>query len=1290
MTAIQHRSPRTAQKLPARAVIGLLALLGVIAGVLSPVAAMAQEGEPAPAAAPTVEAVTIVEGETVKVGWAPGSIATETVALISAPDATKDDPSTWKRVDRLTVWSEDGIVVNLADIAFGIESVYAYSGVDVNGGLTGLSDWSDPFVVGTADSFRAASFTEHPGTRAVGTDRWCDGTPGAYPCASWPWGNGLTTSQNIGLMDGCDVIPRTYGTLDMCGAYSRGVPHRDSTTGAAAANKHDRNPYGWGYCIDDGASASSASNPVQVPVPARYYTNLPSSSQGYPTSRPRAMLANYILTHYGNPSLWDVNTTLRPGTTQIGVSTGGTTDGVDRFTHNTLHLNQRTWSMAERIAAVNVAVKLVLQGGYGSVVDGDPALGPQAGPGDQKVRDLAEWLRKEALAFATVPANGLTLEVRSKTDSQIRLRVRNNFGYGVPMPGIAVKPVSGSASGIGWMTTPNGPAVGGEGATQHPADSYNFTNQLSAGGGYTDANGEIVFDIATGTDPWAIRFHAEAPLSRITMWAGVSGSQTNVMSGGTIADTVTVQGTPAVTGAEAYIRKTTTNPGYQTGEGAVFTVYEGSDASGPVAATLTVQASGTTNVAALDAGTYHIVETSVPNGQVISFAPQTVTLVGGDRISIDAENGVETEGEIGVIKVDAVTGDQLGGGEFSVAYDSDNNGSFETDITTLVSVDNAPVTVGGLQAGNYLVTEVRPPDGYTLPPLSQRSQVVRLTYGEPGAADDVLTVTITMEDNQPVLTSQVVNQAGSPVNAVSQVYDPVTDTFTIPEVADLVTIAHIPDDVEGTVTTRLYGPQTSTDPDGFVCSTDTLVSESMVSAQGPGPHVSVNFSIPEPGIYTFVSDWAGDDGSAATQPCGELTETLSVPNIATQISDQDTSFGDPIFDTAELTGVLDGVTGTIDVTLYGPFASIGDIECTPEMEAWSSTVDTVGSGTFVSDEFTPTSAGVYTFVETWTSDDSTSTATHRCGEETETTVMQPSITTEVAEQVTTFGDPIADVATLTGVPDGFAGEVTFDLYGPYASSADIDCASDDLVWSGSSATDGSAPVTSDGFVTELAGVYSYVASWVSASGELSATHECGLASETTVANPSVVTEVNNQEVIVGGSVFDISTLVGVPDGFAGVSTFELHGPFASVDDIECGPDTVYATVSTETVGSGVTNSPEITVNEPGVYTFVQFWESESGEISTSHPCGIPAETFVASGGGGGGDGFSGGGGGGDELARTGSELSKPLVAGLVLVVIGAGFVLVFRRRVDEAEHLFDDELPAGPVPDGFGSDVEND
>jgi hypothetical protein len=72
--------------------------------------------------------------------------------------------------------------------------------------------------------------------------------------------------------------------------------------------------------------------------------------------------------------------------------------------------------------------------------------------------------------------------------------------------------------------------------------------------------------------------------------------------------------------------------------------------------------------------------------------------------------------------------------------------------------------------------------------------------------------------------------------------------------------------------------------------------------------------------------------------------------------------GSPVFDRLKV-GSLAGTPVTVIVDLYGPFASRTAISCsgTP---VWSGSVAVTGNGSYKTESFTPTVAGVYTYQAT--------------------------------------------------------------------------------------------------------------------------------------------------------------------------------------------------------------------------------------------------------------------------------------------------------------------------------------
>ena len=105
--------------------------------------------------------------------------------------------------------------------------------------------------------------------------------------------------------------------------------------------------------------------------------------------------------------------------------------------------------------------------------------------------------------------------------------------------------------------------------------------------------------------------------------------------------------------------------------------------------------------------------------------------------------------------------------------------------------------------------------------------------------------------------------------------------------------------------------------------------------------------------------------------------------------------------------------------LYGPFDTVADITCDAG-HAFGAPVSTTspvnGDGTYSRTPSTVHASGVYTWVAVYSGDANNLTASHACGQVSETvTVDAPtSITTEVRDGTLQLPPAVADAATLSG------------------------------------------------------------------------------------------------------------------------------------------------------------------------------------------------------------------------------------------------------------------------------------
>ncbi|HEX4519090.1 MAG TPA: hypothetical protein VH063_05865 [Gaiellaceae bacterium] len=225
----------------------------------------------------------------------------------------------------------------------------------------------------------------------------------------------------------------------------------------------------------------------------------------------------------------------------------------------------------------------------------------------------------------------------------------------------------------------------------------------------------------------------------------------------------------------------------------------------------------------------------------------------------------------------------------------------------------------------------------------------------------------------------------------------------------------------GTVTFNLYGPNDSS------CTTAPVFSAT-VAAGASAP--SGNFNPGSVGTYRWIASYSGDgNNNGVTAACGATNESVlvSAPKLtlalATNASTGITVGAGTINDTATLTGGS-SPTGTITFNLYGPNNST--CSGTP---AFTSTV-TAGA-TANSSAYTPTAAGTYLWIASYSGDSANNSVTAPCGANNESVTVAakpgPSLTVS-ATSVTRGGK-------VTVSWSGVSSPAVMDWIGVYTPSA---------------------------------------------------------------------------------------------------------------------------------------------------------------------------------------------------------------------------------------------------------------
>ncbi|GLH96062.1 hypothetical protein Pa4123_13350 [Phytohabitans aurantiacus] len=142
------------------------------------------------------------------------------------------------------------------------------------------------------------------------------------------------------------------------------------------------------------------------------------------------------------------------------------------------------------------------------------------------------------------------------------------------------------------------------------------------------------------------------------------------------------------------------------------------------------------------------------------------------------------------------------------------------------------------------------------------------------------------------------------------------------------------------------------------------------------------------------------------------------PAIVTQVSAASITIGDPVHDTATLSGG-NNPTGTITFQAFGP----DDATCSGTA-AFTSTVPVNGNGDYDSAAFTPNAVGTYEWIASYSGDAFNFAATTACGDVNESVVVNKARPT-----MNTVPDLLPnDSATIAGAFAPAGGTISFKLY----------------------------------------------------------------------------------------------------------------------------------------------------------------------------------------------------------------------------------------------------------------------
>lgn len=427
---------------------------------------------------------------------------------------------------------------------------------------------------------------------------------------------------------------------------------------------------------------------------------------------------------------------------------------------------------------------------------------------------------------------------------------------------------------------------------------------------------------------------------------------------------------------------------------------------------------------------------------------------------------------------------------------------------------------------------------------------------------------------------------------------------------DQIRLQGVPPGRKTTVTSLLFGPFRSQEQmscDGEPYARNTVEVSESGTVQSPEVRPD------RVGFYTYQVIIEGDDTiNGVVTRCGIPAETFQVqtqPSVVTQVSNARIAPGDQLFDNLTVTG-LNGESATVEVTLHGPYPTREALKCdgTP---VWSGSVRADGDGDYVTEPFTVTTPGFYTYTERIVAQGFVRPQQSECAVVSETSIVigTPAITTQISKQRSQVGDRVTDDAVITGL-GALQAEVVAELWGPYPSEEAMTCTGTPF-WKGTFTANGDGTYTTAPVRVDRAGYYTYRESILPGETTNGVVTECGKASQTTIttAKPAVTTVASSEVITPGARIFDTLRVTGLGRTPAEVKV-DLYGPFPTRDAMRC-TGTPHWSGTVRVTGDGTYRTEATTVNRVGFYVYRERLEGGDQVTTFQGECGLVSETALA-------------------------------------------------------------------------------
>jgi Domain of unknown function DUF11/PKD domain len=413
-------------------------------------------------------------------------------------------------------------------------------------------------------------------------------------------------------------------------------------------------------------------------------------------------------------------------------------------------------------------------------------------------------------------------------------------------------------------------------------------------------------------------------------------------------------------------------------------------------------------------------------------------------------------------------------------------------------------------------------------------------------------------------------------------------------ISDTATLAE-GEGLGGAIEFQLWGPGAPT------CEGSPLETWS-VPVSGDGEYSSGQYTATEVGTYRWTASYADADADPALSGgCGDANESVAVGKAQPTISTSATAgvvLGGQVGDVATVGGG-DGATGTVTFELFEP----GDTFCTgtPVYTHTGQLGEEFAEPEVVrSDAFTPTRAGKYRWVASYSGDAQNEAVSGACGEPGESTTVAkvtPTIATQASPGVGLGDGSLSDTATISGGHEA-SGRVVFALYGP----ADPACQHTPL-FSVSVPLGPDGTATSSDFAPASVGEYHWIATYVGDANNEGVAGSCGDPNESVAvgkASSGFETKAVGP-VTIGAAIADTATLSGAANP-SGTITFSLFGP----EDPTC--TTVLYRTTVAVHGDGSFAAEPFVPTTPGEYRWVAEYSGDADNEADIGHCGDPGET----------------------------------------------------------------------------------